>query len=61
MVVCSPTIYYSLLQPPWNTVDLNLEDHIDFWYKNINLCYQNNVSIDMICTYLEAINDEDIE
>ena len=61
MVVCCPTIYYSLLQPPWNTVDLNLEDHIDFWYKSLNLCCQNHMPIDMFCTYLEAINDEDTE
>ena len=38
-----------------------IEDDIDFWYDSINDCYSNGMMIDMICSYIEAINDEDTE
>lgn len=34
-------------------------DHIDFWYDSLNDCYSNQMPIDMVCAYIEAINDED--
>ena len=38
-----------------------IEDNIDFWYDSINDCYSNGMDIEMICTYVEAITDEDTE
>ena len=41
--------------------DTIVEDNIDFWYDSLNDCYTNDMPIDMICTYVDAINDEDSE
>ena len=38
-----------------------IEDNIDFWYDSLNDCYNNAMSIDMVLTYIEIINDEDSE
>ena len=55
MIVFSPTIYQALKER--NCPDLNLDDHIDFWYDSLNDCYTNQVSISKICTYIQAINE----
>lgn len=55
MTVFSPTIYQALKEH--NCPDLNLDDHIDFWYDSLNDCYTNQVSISKICTYIQAINE----
>ena len=59
MIVFSPTIYHALNQR--NCSDLIIEDNIDFWYDSLNDCYKNQMSIEMICTYVEAINDNATE
>ena len=41
--------------------DTIIEDNIDFWYDSLNDCYTNSMPIEMICTYVEAIIDEDTE
>ena len=38
-----------------------VEDNIDFWYDSLNDCYENDMPIDMILTYIDAIDDEDTE
>jgi hypothetical protein len=38
-----------------------IEDNIDFWYDSLNDCYNNDMAIDMVLTYIEAITDEDSE
>jgi len=37
------------------------QDHVDFWYDSLNDCYNNDMSIDMVLTYIEAITDEESE
>ena len=59
MIVFCPTIYHALRQR--NASDLIIDDNIDCWYDSLNACYKNQVSIEKICTYVEAINDDDIE
>jgi hypothetical protein len=59
MTVFSPTIYHGLKQH--NASDLIIDDNIDFWYDSLNDCYRNQMPIEMICTYIEAINDDDTE
>ena len=54
----SPGIHYRFTSHGVETV---VEDNIDFWYDSINDCYENKMPIDMICTYVEAITDEDYE
>lgn len=57
MRVC-PGIHYALKSRGAETI---VEDNIDFWYDSINKCYENKMPIDLICTYVEAIGDEDME
>ena len=38
-----------------------VEDNIDFWYDSLNDCVFNDMAIDMVLNYIEAINDEDSE
>ena len=38
-----------------------IESNIDFWYDSLNDCYNNNMEIDMVLAYIEAITDEDSE
>ena len=38
-----------------------IEDNIDFWYDSLNDCVFNDMAIDMVLTYIEAITDEDSE
>lgn len=59
MIVFCPTIYHALKQS--NADDLIIDDNIDFWYDSLNDCYRNQMPIDMVCTYIEAINDDDTE
>ena len=59
MIVFCPTIYRALNQR--NCSDLIIDDNIDFWYDSLNDCYKNQMPIDMVCTYIEAINDDDTE
>ena len=59
MIVFSPTIYREFEK--YNVSDLIIEDNIDFWYDSLNDCYSNKMPIDMVCTYIEAINDDDTE
>ncbi len=59
MIVFCPTIYHALRQR--NASDLIIDDNNDFWYDSLNDCYKNQMSIKMICTYVEAINDDDIK
>ena len=35
----------------------DVEEHVDFWYDSLNDCYTNCMTVDMICAYVEAIND----
>ena len=37
------------------------QDHVDFWYDSLNDCYNNDMSIFTVLTYIEAITDEDSE
>jgi len=54
----SPNLhYYSVM---WNC-PTNLEDNIDFWYDSLGDCYRNDMSFDMIATYVDAITEEDSE
>lgn len=59
MVLFCPGIYHALRQA--NADDLIIDDNIDFWYDSLNDCYRNQMPIDMVCTYIEAINDDDTE
>ncbi len=59
MTVFSPGIYRELEK--YNDSDLIIEDNIDFWYDSLNDCYTNKMPISMVCTYIEAINDDDTE
>jgi hypothetical protein len=59
MIVFSPIIYHALNLRNYH--DLIIDDNIDFWYDSLNDCYKNHMPIDMLCTYIEAINDDDIE
>lgn len=59
MIVFCPTIYHALNRR--NCPDLIIDDNIDFWYDSLNDCYKNQMPIDMVCTYIEAINDDDTE
>ena len=34
------------------------ESNFDFWYDSLNDCYSNSMQIDMVLTYIEAVNDE---
>lgn len=58
MMLVSPGIFNSFNS---HSVDIAADDHVDFWYDSMNDCYQNNMRIDIICGYVEAINDEDYE
>ena len=54
MVLLSPTLWrYSM--------KFDIEEHVDFWYDSLNDCYTNCMTVDMICTYVEAINDYEME
>jgi len=55
MVVYCPGLY----QLHRNAPDLILNEHIDFWYDSLNDCYINRMPSDMLCRYIEAINDEE--
>lgn len=56
MTLLSPTLYkYASM---YNTDAGEIEDHIDFWHDSLNDCYANDMSIHMICTYIDAITDE---
>jgi len=37
------------------------QDNVDFWYDSLNDCYNYNMPINMVLTYIEAITDEDTE
>ena len=55
----SPTLHkYAVKYSNPHTI---VEDNIDFWYDSLNDCYANLMPIKMICTYVEAISDDDIE
>tara|TARA_Y100000004_G_C8748765_1_gene341446 strand:- start:55 stop:228 length:174 start_codon:yes stop_codon:yes gene_type:complete len=54
----SPGIHYRFASHGVETI---VEDNIDFWYDSINDCYENNMPIDLICVYVEAIGNEDME
>jgi hypothetical protein len=54
----SPTLHKAAMTYSSPTI---VEDNIDFWYDSLNDCYQNDMSIDMILTYLDAIDEEDTE
>ena len=45
----------------YNNPQTIIEDNIDFWYDSLNDCYANRMPIEMICTYVEAITDDDTE
>ena len=45
----------------YNNPHNNTENNIDFWYDSLNDCISNQMPINMICTYVEAITDEDHE
>ena len=38
-----------------------VEDNIDFWYDSLNDCYENDMGIDMILNYIDAIDECDSE
>lgn len=38
-----------------------IEDNIDMWYDCLNDCTSNDMSINMVLAYIEAITDEDTE
>ena len=57
MILFSPTITRALIQS--NCPELILEKNVDFWYDTLNKCYKNQMSIDMICNYVAAINNEE--
>jgi hypothetical protein len=59
MTLFCPGIYHALKQR--NCPNLVADDHINFWYDSLNDCYKNQMPTTMICTYVEAINDDDIE
>ena len=54
----SPTLHKIAMNYNSPTI---VEDNIDFWYDSLNDCYANDMCIDMILTYIEAIDDEDTE
>jgi hypothetical protein len=54
----SPTLHKHATMYNSETI---VEDNIDFWYDSLNDCYVNNMPIEMVCTYVEAIMDEDTE
>ena len=54
----SPTLHKHAIMYNSETI---VEDNIDFWYDSLNDCYENNMPIEMVCTYVEAIMDEDTE
>ena len=54
----SPTLHKTAMTYSSPTI---VEDNIDFWYDSLNDCYNNDMPIDMILTYVEAITDEDSE
>ena len=56
MVRLSPTLHRYAIMYNSGTI---VEDNIDFWYDSLNDCYANDMPIDMVCTYLEAITDSD--
>ena len=58
MMLVSPGIFNSFKS---HGLDVVADDHVNFWYDSMNDCYQNKMPIDMICIYVEAINDEDYE
>ncbi|BAQ93950.1 hypothetical protein [uncultured phage_MedDCM-OCT-S45-C4] len=55
----SPTLHKYAVT--YNNPHTIVEDNIDFWYDSLNDCYANDMRINMICTYVEAITDEDTE
>ena len=59
MTLFCPGIYHALKQS--NCPDLIADDHINFWYDSLNDCYKNQMPINMVCAYIEAINDDDTE
>jgi len=58
MVLLSPTLWRYSMNFDSQTI---IEDNIDFWYDSLNDCYNNDMAIDMVLTYIEAITDEDSE
>ena len=54
----SPTLHKAAMNYNSPTI---VEDNIDFWYDSLNDCYENDMPIDMILTYIDAIDDEDTE
>ena len=55
----SPTLHkYAVMCNNPHTI---IEDNIDFWYDSLNDCYANRMPISMVCTYVEAISDDDYE
>ena len=57
MTVFCPTIYQALKER--NCPDLNLDNHIDFWYDSLNACYTNQMPISKICAYIKAIDEHE--
>ena len=57
MTVFCPTIYQALKE--CNCPDLDLDDHIDFWYDSLNDCYTNQMPSSKICAYIQAIDEHE--
>lgn len=58
MMLVSPGIFNVFKK---HGLEIAADDHVNFWYDSMNDCYQNKMSIEMICAYVEAISDEDYE
>ena len=58
-MLLSPTLHKAAVM--YNNPQTIIEDNIDFWYDSLNDCYANRMPIEMICTYVEAITDDDTE
>ena len=54
----SPTLHKVAIMYNSPTI---VEDNIDFWYDSMNDCYKNDMSIEMILTYIDAIDECDSE
>ena len=57
-MLVSPGIFNSFKS---HGLDVVADDYVNFWYDSMNDCYRNKMPIEMICTYVEAISDEDYE
>ncbi len=54
----SPTLHKVAIMYNSPTI---VEDNIDFWYDSMNDCYKNDMSIEMILTYIDVIDECDSE